>query len=459
MLVIYGILVAGGLAILFPAGREKGKLPEKIGHFLYRKYACHKSGSRGGNQFGRLIAGTIYGFEERIGSCFLILWVCCILAFILHGSALLEKRDAGKMGIERNAYEEGSKEVCLRAFHGEEADDIQLTVEPRSYTGQEIEMLYEQFLPALEQCLLGENGSPDEVRSPLVLAECLDGFPFLVEWECDAEGLIHPDGTLVNETLDAQGKVVNLRARISYEEEMERKYELAVRILPPVYTGAERFRMELEGAVKRAEADERSQAMFWLPEQINGISVTWKEAAEDKSAACILLGIAAAALFWKKEEEKQKNQVKEREKALQNAYPEFVTRMALMLGAGLTVRAAFRKVAEANGACVLTQEMRMACHEMDSGIPESQAYIRFGERCRLKQYRKLSALLTQNLKKGSKGILVQLEKEAHEALEEKKCNARALGEEAGTKLLLPMVGLLVVTMLLIMVPAYGNFGL
>lgn len=96
---------------------------------------------------------------------------------------------------------------------------------------------------------------------------------------------------------------------------------------------------------------------------------------------------------------------------------------------------------------------------MDSGVPESQAYIHFGQRCRLKQYRKLSALLTQNLKKGSKGILIQLEKEAHEALEEKKSNARKLGEEAGTKLLLPMAGLLAVTMLLIMVPAYGNFGL
>lgn len=463
MLVIYGILVAGGLVILFLAGREKGKLPEKIGHFLYRKYACHKSGSRGGNQGrnqgGKQSAGTVSVYEERIGSCFFILWVCCILAFILHGSALLEKRDAGRMGIERNAYEEGSKEVCLRAFHGEEADDIRLIVEPRNYTVQELEILYEQFLPALEQCLLGENGSPDEVRSPLALAEYLDGFPFLVEWEYDAEGLIRPDGTLANETLDVQGKIVNLRARISYEEEMEREYELAVRILPPVYTAAEKFRMELEEAVKRAEADERSQTVFWLPERINGISVTWKETVEDKSAACILLGIAAAALFWKKEEEKQKNQVKEREKALQNAYPEFVTRMALMLGAGLTVRAAFRKVAEANEASVLTQEMRIACHEMDSGIPESQAYIRFGERCRLKQYRKLSALLTQNLKRGSKGILVQLEKEAHEALEEKKSNARALGEEAGTKLLLPMAGLLVVTMLLIMVPAYGNFGL
>lgn len=303
MLVIYGALVAAGAVILFLARAEQGRIEEKTGCFLYRKYTRYKYGSRSGRQStGIQEMGTRYGFDERVGSCFLILWVFCILAFVLHSSALLAKRDAGRMEIERNAYEDGSKDVFLTAFYGEETEEIQLTVEPRSYTAQETEKLYGQFLPALEQCLLGENSSPDEVRSPLILAEYLEGFPFLVEWECDADGLIRLDGTLANETLDAQGKVVNLRARISYEREAEmflREYELALRILPPVYTEEERFRMELEGAVKRAEAMQRSQGLFQLPKQINGISVIWKEVVEDKSAVCILLGIVAAALFWK----------------------------------------------------------------------------------------------------------------------------------------------------------------
>lgn len=422
MLVVYGVLVAAGAVILFRVFQKKEKL------------------------------------SGRRGQCLLILWGFCILAFVLRCSVVLEERDAGRTEISRNAFEEGSKEVYLKALHGEETDEISLRVEPRSYTGQETEALYERFIPALEQILLGENESLDEVRSPLSLIHKADGFPFLVEWECDGDGVVRLDGTLDNEALHENGKVVNLRARISYEVFL-REYEFALRVMPPVYTAAEQFRRKLESAVKKAEAEEKSLAVFSLPEQVDGVSIVWKEAVEDKSTVCLLLGAVITILYWKSGEEKERKRQEEREKALRNAYPEFVTRMALMMGAGMTVRAAFRKLSEGNGTPALIEEMQITCHEMDSGISEGQAYIRFGQRCRLKQYRKLGTLLTQNLKKGSKGLLAELEKEAHEALEEKKSNARALGEEAGTKLLLPMIGLLVISMMIIIVPAYGNFGL
>ena len=45
------------------------------------------------------------------------------------------------------------------------------------------------------------------------------------------------------------------------------------------------------------------------------------------------------------------------------------------------------------------EELMLVCREMESGITETQAYEHFGQRCRLTQYRKCSALLSQNLKK------------------------------------------------------------
>ena len=86
------------------------------------------------------------------------------------------------------------------------------------------------------------------------------------------------------------------------------------------------------------------------------------------------------------------------------------------------------------------EEMAKTCNEMQSGVTELESYEQFGKRCGLKAYRKLAALLTQNLRKGSKGLSELLRTEADQAFEERKAAAKKRGEEAGTKLLLPKIG-------------------
>ena len=57
----------------------------------------------------------------------------------------------------------------------------------------------------------------------------------------------------------------------------------------------------------------------------------------------------------------------------------------------------------------------------------------------LLKYMKFSTLLVQNLKKGSADLLKILEYEAMDVLKERRENAKILGEQAGTKVLMPMV--------------------
>ena len=66
-------------------------------------------------------------------------------------------------------------------------------------------------------------------------------------------------------------------------------------------------------------------------------------------------------------------------------------------------------------------------------------------------------LITQNVKKGTKGIMNLLEQEEQNALEERKNLAKKYGEEATTKLLGPMMILLLIIMLIIMIPAFMSF--
>ena len=62
------------------------------------------------------------------------------------------------------------------------------------------------------------------------------------------------------------------------------------------------------------------------------------------------------------------------------------------------------------------------------------------------------------MKRGGRGLMDMFEQEEAVALEERKNLAKRYGEEAGTKLLGPMILLLLVVMLMIMVPALWSFA-
>lgn len=85
-------------------------------------------------------------------------------------------------------------------------------------------------------------------------------------------------------------------------------------------------------------------------------------------------------------------------------------------------------------------------------MAELEAYRRFGERCGQMKYKTFSTILIQNLQKGSRHMADLLEQEAMEAWDERKRKARVLGEAAATKLLIPMIMMLIVVMAIIMIP-------
>ena len=105
----------------------------------------------------------------------------------------------------------------------------------------------------------------------------------------------------------------------------------------------------------------------------------------------------------------------------------------------------------------LYEELRRMTYGMESGVAEARVYEQFGLRCGIQQYTRLCTLLTQNLRKGSNDLLRLLEEESGKAFAERVDLARKRGEEAGTKLLVPMMLLLGIVMIIIMIPAYTAF--
>ena len=179
--------------------------------------------------------------------------------------------------------------------------------------------------------------------------------------------------------------------------------------------------------------------------------------------ASMLAGISvltALVLIVMTAREEQQKKVKRYEELMLD-YPGLILKFSLLVQAGMTVRNAFRKIAvdykKGKRKKLVYEEIVMACHEMESGIPELETYRRFGERCGHVKYKTFSTLLIQNLQKGSRQMSELLEKESVEAWDDRKRKAKVMGEAAATRLLFPMILMLMVVMAIIMLPAVLSF--
>lgn len=220
---------------------------------------------------------------------------------------------------------------------------------------------------------------------------------------------------------------------------------------------------ELQDMIVQYNQKKNDPRYYYLPEEWNGKHLEWEQPKDTTGNLISALGlVAVAAVVIAKRREEESVQIKRREQMPMD-YPGLVMKFTLLVQAGLTARKAFQKIAmdygkrEEGNKRAAYEEIRTACYEMDSGVSEAEAYRRFGERCGQVKYKTLSTLLIQNLQKGSRYLSDLLEKKSVEAWEERKRKARVLGEAAATKLLLPMVLMLLVVMAVIMLPACLSF--
>ena len=147
---------------------------------------------------------------------------------------------------------------------------------------------------------------------------------------------------------------------------------------------------------------------------------------------------------------------------MQIDYPSVVSKLNLLIGAGMAPRMAWKKMItdyekRKKQIRYAYEEMIITKNSIESGYPENRAYGEFGRRCGIHCYLKLGNLLEQNLKQGTSGLKQKMEEEMIHALEERKNMALRLGEEAGTKLLIPMFLMLGIVIVVLIVPAFMSF--
>ena len=377
----------------------------------------------------------------------------------------------GKVRINREDYGGNSVNHQLQMqIEDEKSENVEIQVSPRMYSEEEVQSLFRQAMNKLDQVILGENETADHVVKPLCFPQELEGYPFAISWEpgrydvMDMNGRINQDAVL-EEDPEGEGVLVKITGILRYGTE-EAAYNTQVLVFADVEE-TETIRNQVLNAARQAEEVSREEKSFVLPERVNGRTVRWRFRKESKVMPVLMLGAVICVFLVVQERQKKEKQRKDRKEQMLFDYPEIVSQFTMLMGAGMTAKNVWKKITadycgqKERGGRVRDayEEMVITLQEMQSGIPEAECYERFAARCGLVPYMKMGALLSQNLRKGAKGTSDMLKMEAIQAMEDRKSRARRLGEEAGVKLLLPMLLMLVIVLVIVVVPAFLSIDL
>ncbi len=139
---------------------------------------------------------------------------------------------------------------------------------------------------------------------------------------------------------------------------------------------------------------------------------------------------------------------------IQYDFPDFLNKLVLLINAGMTVPRAWERIVGDRGNMTpLYEELNVTYLEIRNGKSETAAYEDFARRCRVREITKFVTLIIQNLRKGNGELVSLLKLQSNECWQLRKNMAKRLGEEASTKLILPLMIMFVGILVIVLLPA------
>lgn len=389
---------------------------------------------------------NVYGFV------YVILVTGALAGFV---TGVIGRGNENVTEITRPGFGEETVVNLVAALDGKE-EVVQVVVSGREPAESEMEAVLDRAFQENQAEWLGNNASFDAVKTSLKFSTEDDkGIQYRFESE-DPE-LLTDFGTVLAEDVPAEGTPVRVKVTLSYGT-AEKTYELNVRLMPEV----SEERSVLAVALEEAEKAGRTEAVVRLPEAVGESPVSFSVKALSPAGILALFFLAAVIIAYIPAS-REKAELKKREDALAFSYAVAVSGLTAYIGAGMSIRSAWLRITDNYRREVketgrhreyVYEEMLLSANELNSGVPEEEVYVRFGRRLGQHRYLKLGNLLAQNVRQGIAGLRKTLEGESREAMEERKQMALRKGEEAGTKMLAPMMILLGIVLMVLVVPAF-----
>ena len=149
--------------------------------------------------------------------------------------------------------------------------------------------------------------------------------------------------------------------------------------------------------------------------------------------------------------------IKKKTEEILNQFADAVSKLALLVNAGMILKEAWNKVSE-TGEGELYAEMRRAVNQMNNGVSEVDAYTEFGMRCTSPEIKKFTSTIVQGLVKGNRELVEMIKQQSREIWDVKRHHVKQQGEKAASKLLIPICIMFVGVLIMIIVPIFANLG-
>lgn len=177
----------------------------------------------------------------------------------------------------------------------------------------------------------------------------------------------------------------------------------------------------------------------------------------------LLLGAALAAVLPYGVYSGISSAVQKKKDSIVSEFPKMVSKLTLLVNAGMLVRRAWDEVANSNFEEALYAEMRLTSKDIQEGMSIEAAMENFAARCGLKEIRKFSSIYVQAVNRGASESIGSMKIMADEAWEQKKQISKQKGEIASQKLLIPnmimFMGIMVVVVVPIIASLFGSISL
>lgn len=368
--------------------------------------------------------------------------------------------------VSRNEMGDGQKEVqlVLDAEGILEHYAYSVVVEEQIPTKQEVEELFSLAKEEIQATFYAKGEDASHVTNRVYLQDSYVDGKVDAQWYFSDYEKISPDGILQDEMLEEQGTILTARAELECGE-YSQLYDFPIQVFPKDLSNQEQLlllvRKEIEKRLLKPGEKELS-----LPQEINGIALNWSNHKKHTIWKVLLMEVLLLIMTPFVRAEKAKKKQKERHRQLLLEYPDMVSKLAVLIGSGMSVKQAWNRISAryfADRQKGMTQEqlvyteMRKTSREMEAGESERIAYQKFGERIGLQSYYRFIRILISNLQKGNAGLCELLQRESEDAFEQRKMLAKKMGEEATTKMLFPLILMMGIVMAIIIAPAIIGF--
>ena len=414
---------------------------------------------------------------------------CIVVGLILAFVSFLMNRESiyiRPYEIERSSYgtQKTPYKLNLDAENLINGMEFSVSVSPRKYDKEEADKIFLEKLEALKLSILLNNNDFDHINTKLnFLSDLGDGvkasysfnpqkgdkedFRYYVKYQ----GLIDGSGNVKNEDFKideiCDGFIeVQLSTEIKDKESpyKSEKFMLPVRVVSRDMDAIESFKVAFKKAFDEKDKETINENIIKLPEVVNNFRIRYKEKLNLSFLLMPLFGILTAILLEARDKEVEKERIKRRIRYLEIDYTQIITKILLYVSSGMTIRNSMIRLAEVYqkeeldkekyNERVAYKELIIVRNKLLGGYSEVRAYEEMAKSINLRTYTRFLNIIIQSIKNGNKELKNILNMEVQDALYERKQHAKKLGEEAATKLVLPLMMMLAIIMVIIMVPAF-----